>query len=241
MGGEPISRTGLCRAYDLGVVEYEESLRLQNNLVAARIAGEIPDVILFLRHPSVFTIGASGSEANIIASRDLLDSEGVSVLHIDRGGDITYHGPGQLVGYFIVDLKTRGRGIHQYVRNLEEIVIRTLDAFSLPSFRDPQYPGVWVGQDKICALGVRVSRWVTKHGFALNVNTDLKYFNYIIPCGITDRRVTSISRLLGQDIALEDVTSCMLEQCAHVFNFDIRPGSVEELNRFLCPVGVLSG
>ncbi len=241
MEGESISMTSLCRVYDLGVVEYEESLRLQDELVSARIAGDIPDVILFLQHPPVFTIGASGSEANIIASRDLLDSEGISVLHIDRGGDITYHGPGQLMGYLIFDLKANGRGIHQYVRNLEEVVIRTLDAFSIPAYRYPQCPGVWVGQGKICALGIRVSRWVTKHGFALNVNTDLEYFNYIIPCGITDRRVTSMSRLLGRDIALEDVTSCMLEQCAQVFNTDIRQGSVEELNRFLCPVGVLSG
>ncbi len=241
MERESIARVSLCRAYDLGVVEYGESLRLQDELVTARIADEVPDVTLFLQHPPVFTIGASGSDENIVTSRDWLDSEGISVIYIDRGGDITYHGPGQLVGYLIFDLKTKGKGIHQYVRNLEEVVIRTLDAFSIPSYRNPQYPGVWVGQDKICALGIRVSRWVTKHGFALNVNTDLKYFNCIIPCGIAGRRVTSMSQLLGRDIALEEVTSCMLEQCAQVFNTDIRQGSVEELNRFLCPVGVLSG
>lgn len=232
MEGESISRASLCRAYDLGTVEYDKALQLQNNLVSARVAGEIPDVILLLQHPSVLTIGVSGSEENIIASKDLLDREGISISHIDRGGGITYHGPGQLVGYLIFDLKTKEKGIHQYVRNLEAVTIRTLDAFSIPAYHDSQYPGVWVGQEKICALGIRVRRWVTKHGFALNVNTDLKYFTYIIPCGITDRRVTSMSQHLGQDIALEDVTSCILEQCAQVFNINIRQESIEELNSY---------
>ena len=224
--------TSLCRAYDLGPVEYEKALQLQNNLVSDRLAGEIPDVILFLQHPSVLTIGVSGSEESVIASRDLLAGEGIAIFHVDRGGGITYHGPGQLVGDLIFDLKTKGKGIHQYVRQLEEVIIRTLDVFSIPAYHDSQYPGVWVGQDKICALGIRVTHWVTKHGFALNVNTDLRYFTYITPCGITDRQVTSMSRLLGHDIALEDVTACMLEQCAQVFNIDVRQESAEELNSY---------
>lgn len=205
---------------------------MQNNLVSARLAGEIPDVILFLQHPSVLTIGVSGSEESVIASRDLLAGEGIAIFHVDRGGGITYHGAGQLVGYLIFDLKTKGKGIHQYVRHLEEVIIRTLHVFSIPAYHDSQYPGVWVGEDKICALGIRVTHWVTKHGFALNVNTDLRYFTYITPCGITDRQVTSMSRLLGHDIALEDVTSCILEQCAQVFNINIRQESAEELNSY---------
>ena len=216
----------------MGLVEYEKALQLQNNLVSARLAGEIPDVILFLQHPPVLTIGVSGSEENVTASKDLLADEGIAILHIDRGGDITYHGPGQLVGYPIFDLKSKGKGIHQYVRNLEEVIIRTLDVFSIPASHDSQYPGVWVGQDKICALGIRVTHWVTKHGFALNVNTDLRYFTYITPCGITDRQVTSMSRLLGHDIALEDVTSCILEQCSQVFDINIRQESTVELNSY---------
>ena len=231
-GGELISSASLCRAYDLGLVEYEKALKLQNNLVSARLAGEIPDVILLLQHPPVLTIGVSGSEENIVASRDLLAGEGVAILHVDRGGGITYHGPGQLVGYPIFDLKTKGKGIQQYVRHLEEVIIRTLDVFSIPANHDSQYPGVWVGQDKICALGIRVTHWVTKHGFALNVNTDLKYFDYITPCGITNRHVTSVSQLLGYDIALEDVTSCIFELCAQVFNMNIRQESTEELNSY---------
>jgi len=238
MGGESIPRSSPCRAYDLGIVEYGESIRLQERLMAARITGDISDVILLLQHPPVLTIGTSGSESNILASPDLLNGEGVSVVHIDRGGDITYHGPGQLVGYLIFDLKAHEGGIHQYVRNLEEIIIRILDTFAISSHRDSQYPGVWVGQDKICALGIRVRRWVTKHGFALNVSTDLRYFNYIVPCGIAGRGVTSMSRLLGQDIALEEVTSCILEHCARVFNLDIRQGTAEELDSFLCSAGI---
>ncbi len=221
-------RVTLCQTYDLGILEYEKSLKLQNNLVSVRIAGEIPDTMLFLQHPPVLTIGVSGKEEDIIAPKDLLDVEGVSVFRTDRGGCVTYHGPGQLVGYLIFDLQTKGKDIHQFVRNLEEVIIRTLSTFSIPAHIDLQYPGVWVGQDKICALGIRVSRWVTKHGFALNVNTDPRHIDLIIPCGITDRRVTSMSQILGHDIALEDVTSCLLEQCAEVFNINIKPESADE-------------
>ena len=229
---ELLSKAILCQTYNLGTVEYDESLQLQNNLVSARIAGEIPDTMLFLQHFPVLTIGVSGKEEDIIVPGDLLDDEDIAVFRTDRGGGVTYHGPGQLVGYLIFDLQTKGKDIHRFVRNLEEVIIRTLDAFSIPAYVDPQYPGVWVGQDKICALGIRVTRWVTKHGFALNVNTDPRHFSFIIPCGITDRQVTSMSQLLGHDIALEDVTSCILEQCAEVFNIDIKQESVKELDSY---------
>ncbi|MFC2034743.1 lipoyl(octanoyl) transferase LipB [Chloroflexota bacterium] len=229
---EYVSNTNLCQAYDLGLVEYEKALQLQNNLVQTRLAGEIPDITIFLQHPSVLTIGLSGSEENVITSNELLTSEGIRVLHVDRGGDITYHGPGQLVGYLIFDLTTKGRDIHQFMHNLEEVVINTLDAFSIFAYHDSQYPGVWVGQAKICALGIRVTHWVTKHGFALNVNTDLSHFSYINPCGITDREVTSMSQLLGHDVAMDDVTSCLLEQYARIFNITIRRTSTEELNYY---------
>jgi len=229
---ELLSRVTLCRTYDLGTVEYDESLQLQNNLVSARIAGEIPDTMLFLQHFPVLTIGVSGKEEDIIVPGDLLDDEDIAIFYTDRGGGVTYHGPGQLVGYLIFDLQTKGKDIHRFVRNLEEVIIRTLDTFSIPAYVDPQYPGVWVEQAKICALGIRVTRWVTKHGFALNVNTDPRHFSFIIPCGITDRQVTSMSQLLGHDIALEDVTSCILEQCAEVFNIDIKQESAKELDSY---------
>ena len=227
---ESISESNLCQAYDLGIIEYEKALQLQNNLVSTRLNDEIPDIILFLQHPSVVTIGLSGSEENVIASKELLIDKGIRVLHVDRGGDVTYHGPGQLVGYPIFDLSTKGKDIHQFVRNLEKVIIQTLDTFSIPAYHDSQYPGVWVGREKICALGIRVTRWVTKHGFALNVNPDLSHFNYITPCGIADREVTSIAQLLGHNIAMEDVTTCLLEQYAQVFNVTISRTSTEELN-----------
>ena len=222
-----------CRVYDIGTIEYTRTLQLQNSLVSARLAHEIPDVILLLQHPSVLTIGTSGSEENIIVSKDILGGEGIPLLHVDRGGDITFHGPGQLVGYLIFDLKTQGGDIHQYVRDLEEVIILGLSEFSIRAHRVPQYPGVWVGNEKICPIGIRVSRWVTKHGFALNVSTDLKYFTYINPCGITNKGVTSMTKLLGHDIALGDVTSCILKYSAQVFDIDIRRGYVKELNRYL--------
>ncbi len=225
-GGSP------CRAYDLGLVEYEQALRLQDNLLSARLASKIPDIVLLLQHPSIITIGASGSERNIIVPRELLAGEGIPVRHVDRGGDITCHNPGQLVGYLIFDLRSKREGLHQYVRHLEEVIIRTLDAFSVSARRDPQYPGVWAGKEKVCALGIRVRHWGTRHGFALNVNNDLKQFGYIKPCGIPDRQVTSISRLLGRDLALEEVTSCLIEQLGKVFNIDIRRRSAEELNGY---------
>ena len=227
-----IAKSSLCRAYDLGIVKYGESWQLQNNLVTARIASKIPDTILFLQHFPTITIGTSGKEGDIVVSEDLLDDEGISVFHTDRGGGVTYHGPGQVAGYPIFNLNTKGEGIHQYVRDLEEVIIRTLDVFSIPAHIDPQYPGVWVGQEKICALGIRVARWVTKHGFALNVNTNLKHFTYISPCGIIGRQVTSMSQLLGHVVSLKDVTSCILEQCAEVFNMEVKQESVEELSQY---------
>ncbi len=227
-----VSRPSLCKVYDLSVVEYSRALQLQKNLVSARLAGEIPDLILLLQHPSVFTIGASGNKENTVAPRGSLDSEGLPIFHVDRGGSITYHGPGQLVGYLILDLRAKGVGIYEYVRNVEEVIIQTLDGFSITACRDPKYPGVWVGLEKICAVGIRVTRWVTKHGFALNVNTDLRYFTYITPCGITDRGVTSMSKLLGHDVTLKDVASHILEHCAQVFNMNIRQESTEQLNGY---------
>jgi len=222
----------VCEAYELGIVDYGTTLQLQNNLMLARRAGDIPDIILLLQHPPVFTVGASGRDEDIVAPGSLLASEGITVFHVDRGGSVTYHGPGQLVGYLTIDLKAKGIGVHQYVCNLEEVVIRTLDAFSIKACRDPKYPGAWVGSEKICALGIRVSRWCTKHGFALNVNTDLRYFNYIVPCGIWDKRVTSMSKLLGYDVAIEDVTSRILEHCAQIFDLTIRQKSREQLHDY---------
>lgn len=230
--GHSTSIAGLCRAYDLGTVEYDEALRLQEQLVKARLTGDFPDSILFLQHPPVLTIGAARGEENIIVSKDVLANEGVTICHTDRGGDITYHGPGQLIGYLIFNLETKGKDLHQYVRNIEEVIIRVLRDYSITAHRDSKYPGVWVGEEKICALGIRFTRWVTKHGFALNINNELRYFSYIHPCGITDRRVTSMSLLLGHELAIGDVISCAIKHSSQVFNTAIQRESTRQLDKY---------
>ncbi len=234
-GGYIVRVAGHCRAYYLGIVEYTEALRLQEQLVKARIAGDIPDTVLFLQHPPVITIGAYGRGENVIASRDVLSNEGVAIVYTDRGGDITVHEPGQLVGYPIFNVNSKGKDLHQYVRNLEEVVIRTLNDYSIAAHRDSAYPGVWVGEEKICAIGIRVSRWVTKHGFALNINNDLKNFSYINPCGITDRSVTSMSRLLARELNIRSVMLRIIEHCSQIFELEITIEEPSELlSRMAC-------
>jgi len=215
-----------CRVFNLDTVDFAEASHLQSELIELRLAGRIPDVILFLQHPPVLTIGAFGGEQNVMVPRDVLEKEGISVTHTDRGGDVTYHGPGQLVGYPILDLKTRGRDLHQYVHDLEEVVISTLGDYSISAHRDPDYPGIWVGQEKICAMGIRVAHWVTKHGFALNVNNDLKPFSYINPCGIVDRGVTSMRQLLGQELEIRDVINSMIRHFSVVFDTNVHEAMV---------------
>ncbi len=226
-----VSSAQACQAYYLGVIEYGEALRLQERLVEARIAGDIPDTILFLQHPPVITMGTSARGENIIAPKESLKNEGIAIVYTDRGGDITVHEPGQLVCYPVFDLKTQERDLHLYVRNLEEAVIRTLSEFSIAAHRESSYPGVWVGEEKICAVGIRVSQWVTKHGFALNVNNDLRYFSYVYPCGIADKRVTSMSRLLGHKLNMENVMLRIIENCSQVFCSDIKLKPPEYLGR----------
>ncbi len=227
-----ITTKTLCKVYNLGMVDYEKALHLQNRLVSARSAGEIPDTVLLLQHPSVLTIGVSGNEEGITVPKHLLAQERIPVFHVNRGGHITYHGPGQLVGYPIIDLQLKKMGPTQYVRNLEEVIIRSLTAFSITAYHHPKYPGVWVGQEKICAVGIQLVHGISMHGFALNVNTDLKYFTYITPCGIIDRQTTSMSRLLSNNIALDEITSCITEQLAQVFDMTVRQESVENVWRY---------
>jgi lipoate-protein ligase B len=214
----------LCTVYQLGQVGYSEAYYLQTELLYQRLAGKIRDVLLLLEHPPTITIGKSGKLENIIASQIELAEKGVPVLFVDRGGDVTYHGPGQLVGYPIIDLRDRGRDLHRYVHDLEEVVIRTLSDFSIKASRDRTHRGVWVGNEEIAAIGLRVRKWVTMHGFALNVNTDLEPFSLINPCGFSDRGATSISALLSQDIPMAAVTESLLARFAEVFDAQIEPG-----------------
>lgn len=203
----------------LGVIGYGEGLELQQSLVDQRKAGSIPDQLLLLEHPPVITLGVKtrNDRGHIVATADLLAREGVEVFESGRGGDVTYHGPGQLVGYPLIDLKPDRCDVHRYVRDLEEVLIRTAAAFGIEAGRSAGLTGVWVGQDKLAAIGVRISRWVTSHGFALNVTTDLSHFDFIIPCGIVDRGVTSIQKILGRPVPLVDVESAVTRAFLEVF------------------------
>jgi len=228
----------VCLVYDLGLVDYHKGLLLQERLLNSRKCGAISDVLLLLQHPSVFTMGRSGIVENIIVPEETLVKEGIPVFHTNRGGDITYHGPGQLVGYPILNLRENGLTVHQYVWDLEEIVIRTLADFGIGGQRISGRRGVWVGRQKICSLGLRISREVSMHGFALNVNTNLKYFTYIIPCGITGVSITSVSKLLGREVEIGEIQENLLRHFSQVFRLTLEYG--ERLDKWLAPSG-LSG
>ncbi len=205
--------------WDLGLAEYREAWELQRKLHCQRVEGKISDVLLLLQHPPTLTIGRSGTLDNVLISRERLAQQGLSLFFIDRGGDVTYHGPGQLVGYPILDLRERGKDLHQYVWNLEEVILRTLRAFSIDAGRDESHPGVWVNEEEIAAIGLSLKRWVTMHGFALNVNTNLDYFTFINPCGFSNRRATSISKILGCTISMKAVRDQLIYHFYHVFGF----------------------
>ena len=210
----------------LGTIDYATGLRLQERLVGLRKEGSIGDVLLLLEHTPVITLGRNAKAANIVASPEQLAARGVEVFECDRGGDVTFHGPAQLVGYPIFDLrgfpssepKRNSMGVIEYVRKLEEVLIRTCVDFGIPGKRVKGLTGVWTAEEaKIAALGVHISRGVTSHGFALNVNTDLSYFDLIIPCGITSKPVTSMQKELGREIPMQDVAHSISRNFGTVF------------------------
>jgi lipoyl(octanoyl) transferase len=203
----------------LGVVPYGDALELQRSLVDDRRAGRIGDTLLLLEHPHVITLGVRGGRSHVLASAGTLAARGVEIHETGRGGDVTYHGPGQIVGYPILDLNPDRRDVHQYVRDLEEVLIRTAADFGIASGRVSGLTGVWVGDEKLAAIGVRIARWITSHGFALNVTTNLDYFDLIVPCGIADRGVTSMSRLLGHPVELGTVQEHLVSHFNNVFQF----------------------
>jgi lipoyl(octanoyl) transferase len=222
---------------NLGLIEFGEAWKMQKQLILEvqqkRISKKEDQTrplnyLLFCEHPHVFTLGKSGSEKNLLVNEQSLKQKGASFYHIDRGGDITYHGPGQIVGYPIFDLEGFGMGVKSYVRLIEEVVIRMLDRFGIRSGRMEGATGVWLDLDKpgkirkICAIGVRVSRSVTMHGFALNVNTDLTYFNLINPCGFTDRGVTSMEKELGMKTDMNQVKEMLKNDFSRIFDFGYR-------------------
>ena len=203
----------------LGVVPYEEALALQRALVDERRAGRIGDTLLLLEHPHLITLGVRGDRSHILAGADTLASRGVEIHETGRGGDVTYHGPGQIVGYPILDLNPDRRDVHRYVRDLEEVLIRTAADYGIDAGRISGLTGVWVGTDKLAAIGVRIARWITSHGFAFNVSTNLDYFGLIVPCGIAGRGVTSLARLLGRTVELAEVDERISWHFSNVFQF----------------------
>jgi lipoyl(octanoyl) transferase len=224
----------------LGLIDYKEAwdyqgkyfneileLKSQNRNAAQNTQVATPNYLIFCSHPHVYTLGKSGHEENLLIGEDLLKEKGATFYKINRGGDITYHGPGQLVGYPILDLDNFFTDIHKYLRYLEEAVIRTLAEYAIEAGRISGLTGVWLDHitqhnpRKICALGVKCSRWVTMHGFAFNVNTDLNYFNNIVPCGITDKKVTSLKNELGYEVEMADVEAKMLKHLRNLFEATI--------------------
>ena len=213
----------------LGRTDYKACWDLQRQLFTLRATGQVGDLLLLTEHDHVYTIGKGGDDKHLLANEDELKAKGVSVYHNDRGGDITYHGPGQLVGYPILDLNHHYLDLHRYLRDIEEVVIRTLARYGVKGTRDANYTGVWIGNDKICAIGVKTSRWITMHGFAFNVNTDVSFFDKIIPCGIFERGVTSLKQVLGRDVNMGDVARTIADEFGAVFHTEMRPASIEGL------------
>src|SRR5713226_2197122 len=222
-----------CLTIDFGLIGYEEAYALQKRVVAARKAGAIEDVLLLCEHPHVITLGRSGKRENLLASEHMLQQKGVEFHATDRGGDITYHGPGQIVGYPILNLGAIRRDVVWYVRTLEEAMIRATAEFGISAERIPRKTGIWVRvgntEEKLAAIGVRISRWVTSHGFAYNVSTDLRNFELIVPCGIADRKATSLEKLLGRNVEEKEVAPRIAKHLGELLGLEMKESSRREL------------
>ncbi len=205
---------------DLGLIDYKAAWDLQKEVFELRHRKKIPDVIFLLEHPHTYTLGKVADKNNLISSEEFLKNNNISVYDIDRGGDITYHGPGQIVGYPIIDLNEWQNDTHKYLRALEEVIIKTCSHYGIVGTRDPKYTGVWIENRKIAAIGIKVSRWITMHGFAFNVNTNLALFSGIIPCGISDKEVTSLEKETGAKKTIEEVKSLLVKNFKEVFNYN---------------------
>jgi len=204
---------------DLGTIDYKEAWDLQKTIFELRSQQKIDDVLLLLEHPNTYTLGKTADGNNLVGNVEYLQKNRISVYDIDRGGDITYHGPGQIVGYPIIDLNNWGKDTHKYLRALEEIIIRTCGDYGLAAERVPKYTGVWIENRKIAAIGIKVTRWITMHGFAFNVNTDLSLYNGIIPCGITNKEVTSLNKELNTKLDLSEIKSKILNHTKKIFGY----------------------
>lgn len=211
----------IAQYFPLTQLPYPEAWQLQKQLFQARREGAVEDTLLFVEHPHTFTIGKTGEMGHLLLGREQMEAEGIHFELIDRGGDITYHGPKQLVAYPIFDLNNYKKDLHHYLRQLEDVVIGTLARVGISAGRNEGLTGVWVDGAKICAIGVKVSRWITMHGLALNVDPDLSFFSKIVPCGISDKPVTSIRNVLGKDISMGTIQSAMVQSFEDVFQISL--------------------
>ena len=218
MNGSTINSIKPCESRYLGRTAYADALALQQSLHDARKRNEVPDTLLLLEHPHVITLGRAANPANILADEHTRAEQSVELFETGRGGDVTYHGPGQLVGYPIISLAPDRQDVRRYVRDIQEVLVRTAWDFGVEAEpRGGEYVGVWVGDEKLAAIGIRISRWVTMHGFAFNVTTNLDYFNLIVPCGIPDHGVTSLAKILNKKIELEAVAEAVRKHFGDVF------------------------
>jgi lipoyl(octanoyl) transferase len=209
----------ICEYRYLSRIAYAEALALQQSLHESRKRGEVSDNLLLLEHPHVITLGRAANRANILADEQMRAAKNVAVFETGRGGDVTYHGPGQLVGYPIINLAPDAQDVRRYVRNIQEVLVRTARDFGVEAEpRGGDLVGVWVGNEKLAAIGIRISRWVTMHGFAFNVTTDLDYFNLIVPCGLSDHGVTSLEKILHRKIELAAVAQSLVQHFGAVFH-----------------------
>jgi lipoyl(octanoyl) transferase len=215
----------LCLTLDLGPSEYESSLSIQNVIVERRKKRQLPDCLIFVEYSPIITLGKSGSINHLLITEEELRKKGIEFYWTNRGGDITYHGPGQLIAYPILDLKDHNRDVGRYLRDLESVIIATLSDFGISGHSNPRATGVWVGEEKLAAIGVRTSQWVTSHGLALNVSTDLAYFDLIIPCGLNSTRVTSMSKILGKEIDISEVKGRFCFHFGRFFEKILHPSS----------------
>jgi lipoate-protein ligase B len=214
---------------DLGLIDYKKAWDLQRDLWSRRAKGELPDLLLFLEHPHVITLGRRGNRSYLVASQEVLDAMGIPIYHVERGGDVTYHGPGQLVIYPILDLKGYGYRLIRYVDQLEEVTLRTLKEFGMEGKKDSLNRGIWVNGEKIASLGVAIKRWVSFHGLALNYKTDLSYFDLIHPCGLVGKKMTSMEKILGEKVPREDLVEKVAFHFKEVFEKEWEDKKLEDL------------
>ena len=234
-----------CVVYELGRIDYSECWQLQRYLQLMRINGDIPDALLVLEHPPTLTIGKTGRMENVLVPVSRLQHEGIALIASDRGGDATYHGPGQLVAYPILSLQERGRDIPRYVRNLEEVAIRTLKDFGIMAARDADHTGAWIDKAEIAAIGLSIKQWVSMHGLALNVAPDMAHYAFINPCGFKERKAVSMADVLGRKVLMEVVVSVFINHFSDIFDTAVTYGSHIELRRCyeknLPPVDQMAG